>query len=37
MGKVAVMQMCADEQYVEDVGYRINEHTFYLHTEGSDT
>ena len=37
MGKVAVMQMCTDEQYVEDVGYRINEHTFYLHTEGSDT
>jgi len=37
MGKVAVMQMCADKQYVEDVGYRINEHTFYFHSESPDT
>ena len=37
MGKVAVMQMCEDGQYVEDVGYRVNEHTFYVHSEGSDT
>lgn len=37
MGRVAVMQMCEDGQYVEDVGYRVNEHTFYIHSEGSDT
>jgi hypothetical protein len=37
MGKVAVMQMCADEQYVDGVGYRVNEHTFYLHKESDDT
>jgi hypothetical protein len=37
MGKIAVLQMCIDEQYVEGVGMRINEHTFYLHKESDDT
>ena len=37
MGKIAVMQMCENEQYVDGVGYRINEHTFYLHKESGDT
>jgi len=37
MGKVAVMQMCVNGQYVDGVGYRINEHTFYLHKESGDT
>lgn len=37
MGKVAVMQMCEDGQYVADVGFRVNEHTFYLHKESDDT
>ena len=37
MGRVAVMQMCEDGQYVADVGFRINEHTFYLHKESDDT
>ena len=37
MGRVAVMQMCEDDQYVADVGFRINEHTFYLHKESDDT
>ena len=37
MGRVAVMQMCEDGQYVADVGFRINKHTFYLHKESDDT
>ena len=37
MGKIAVMQMCEDEQYVDGVGLRVNESTFYLHKESDDT
>lgn len=37
MGKIAVMQMCENGQYVDGVGYRINESTFYLHKESDDT
>ena len=37
MGKIAVMQMCEDGQYVDGVGFRVNESTFYLHKESDDT
>lgn len=37
MGKIAVMQMCEDGQYVDGVGLRVNESTFYLHKESDDT
>ena len=33
MGKVAVMSMCENEEFVEDVGYKVSENMFYLYAE----
>lgn len=32
-GKIAVMSMCADNQFVEGVGYKVDERTFYFYAE----
>jgi len=33
MGQVAVMSMCENEEFVEDVGYKVSENMFYLYVE----
>ena len=33
VGKVAVMSMCADEQFVEDVGFKVDSRAFYFYIE----
>lgn len=32
-GQIAVMSMCEDDQFVEGVGYKVDETTFYFYTE----
>lgn len=36
-GKIAVMGMCADKQFVEDVGYKASDAMFYFYTEDTTT
>ncbi len=36
-GKIAVLSMCKDSHYVEGVGYKVDDRTFYLHKESDDT
>lgn len=36
-GKIAVLSMCEDSHYVEGVGYKVDDRTFYLHKESDDT
>ena len=33
MGHIAVMSMCEDGDFVEDVGYKVSENMFYLYVE----
>ena len=33
MGKIAVMAMCQDAEFVEDVGFKVSDNMFYLYVE----
>ena len=33
MGKIAVMAMCQDDEFVEDVGFKVSDNMFYLYVE----